>query len=261
MDDKLNNFEDNNKSVETNNTEERKQLNIEVDNANNNETNKNDEKKEFTNIFADILVITKKWFSKQPLSAFSKRLDSKTSLTLFAGHLLVSMLIFFLSFNSLTSLMDGLNLFNRSDLSLRMVLPIFSIHIIYYGLLTLTIMIIAKLIKAPKNTYKDSLSLVSIALLPVTILALAGLIFGIIIPQLIPIFYVMQFFVYLVSLYMGLVVHLGKSEKSPFWIYPVGIMIMLFIFILLMSSISRAIVTSQINSYNNSFRNNLFDGF
>lgn len=261
MDDKLNNFEDNNKSVETNNTEERKQLNIEMDNGNNNETNENDEKKEFTNIFADILVITKKWFSKQPLSAFAKRLDPKTSLTLFAGHLLVSILIFFLSFNSFVSLMDGFNILNRSDLSLRMVLPIFSIHIIYYGLLTLTIMIIAKLIKAPNNNYKDSLSLVSIALLPVTLLALAGLILGIIIPQLIPIFYVMQFFVYLISLYMGLVVHLGKSEKSPFWIYPVAMLIMFVLFMIILSSISRAIVTSQINSYNNSFRNNLFNGF
>ena len=142
-----------------------------------------------------------------------------------------------------------------------MILPIFSIHLIYYGLLTLTIMIISKLIKTPNNSYKDSLSLVSISLLPVTILAIAGLLLGIIIPQLMPIFYILQFFVYIISLYMGLVVHLGKSEKSPFWIYPVAITIMLFVFILLMASISRAIVTSQINSYNNSFRNNLFNGF
>lgn len=255
MDDKLNNFEDNNKSVETNNTEERKQLNIEADNTNNNETIGNDEKKEFTNIFADILVITKKWFSKQPLSAFARRLDYKTSLTLFAGHLLISMLIFFLSFNSLVSLLDGLNFLNRSDLSLRMVLPIFSIHLIYYGLLTLTVMIIARLIKTPNNTYKDSLSLVSIALLPVTILALAGFVLGIIIPQLIPLFYIMQFFVYLISLYMGLVVHLGKSEKSPFWIYPVAMLIMFVLFMLILSSISRAIVTGQVNNFNNSIYN------
>lgn len=261
MGDKLNNYEDNNKSVEADIREERKQLNIEADNGHNNESNGKEDKKEFSNIFADILVITKKWFSKQPLSAFSKRLDAKTSLTLFASHLLVSMLIFFLSFNSLTSLMDGLNLFDRSELSLRMILPIFSIHLIYYGLLTLTIMIISKLIKTPNNSYKDSLSLVSISLLPVTILAIAGLLLGIIIPQLMPIFYILQFFVYIISLYMGLVVHLGKSEKSPFWIYPVAITIMLFVFILLMASISRAIVTSQINSYNNSFRNNLFNGF
>lgn len=255
MDDKLNNYEDNNKSVELDVRKERKQLNIEADNGNNNESNGNEDKKEFSNIFADILVITKKWFSKQPLSAFSKRLDSKTSLTLFAGHLLVSMLIFFLSFNSLLYLMDGLNLLYRSELSLRMILPIFSIHLIYYGLLTLTIMIIAKLIKTPNNSYKDSLSLVSIALLPVTILAFVGFVLGMIIPQLIVVFYIMQLFVYLISLYMGLLLHLGKSEKSPFWIYPAGMLIMFVLFMLILGSISRAIVTGQINNFNNSIYN------
>lgn len=259
MDDKLNNNESNNNFEENNNQEERKQLELELTGKSESYENNNTfNKKEFTNIFADILETSKKWFTKQPLSAFSKKLDMQTSLSLLVSHLLISMIIFFLSFNSIVSVMDGLNMINRSGLSFRMILPIFSMHIIYYLLLTTTIMLIAKLIKTSENSFKDSLSLVSIALIPVTALALASLIIGFIIPQLIPVFYIMQFIVYLISLYMGLMVHLGKSEKSLFWIYPTTITIMLILFILIMGSISRAIVTSQVNSINNF---NFFNGF
>lgn len=262
MDDKLNNYENDQKNEQASHAEERKKLDMDSKVSHPVfESSKETKKVEFSNIFADILIVTKKWFSRQPLSAFSKRLDIKTSLSLLASHLFISMFIFFLSFNSVMAAFDGFGFLRNSNISARMFLPILIVHLIYYALLALTIMVIAKIIKTPKNTYTDALSLVSIALIPVTILALVSLVIGVVIPQLIPVFFILQLFAYLISLYMGLMVHLGKSEKSPFWIFPIAMIIMLVVFMLVLTLITRTIVTSQMNSLNNNLRRNLFNGF
>lgn len=178
-----------------------------------------------------LLRILRSWFSKQPLTAFSKILTVNQSLILFGIHILAGILQIYLGASSFSNSFSELNAgpIFPANFGTVLIVPIIIIGIIFYSLITLTIMIVAKIIGSEHSKFSDAMSAVSIALVPVTVLSLIGFILGFLSPGFSMLIGIVGFIINPFALYLSIEAHLGKSNMSPFWVFPIVVAIMLFV--------------------------------
>lgn len=215
--------------------------------------------------FGYVLTLIKTWFSKRPLNAFRRLLSLKESLVLFAIHLVVTSISMLLMFNSFLSIISNLSFgfIPVEGLSGRFFLPIVFSTLIYYALLTLTVMIVAKIIKSEHSSYVDSMSVVSISLIPITCLGLLSAILGFISPLLLYVISMVSLLLFPITLYLGIQINLGKPKKSPYWILPIALIILacvlaIILFYSVFSTLNRMMFDMQNTNPFDFPQNNLF---
>lgn len=230
--DDVNKNEENNSQSDPINPEQNQEKNVSINISN----------------FGYIIELFKTWFSKRPLNAFRRILNLKESLILFAIHLIVSSITILLSSSSFLSIISKLSygFFPLSAMTGKLFIPIFFSVIIYYALLNLTIMIIAKIIKTKNSSYVNSMSVVSISLIPITILNLLSIIIGLISPFLGMMVSLASFIIFPITLYLGIQINLGKPQKSAYWIFPTAMIVLVLVFILIFYLIASSIMQGML---------------
>ena len=204
-------------------------------------------------LFVDILNAIKAWFSKNPLNAFRTKLSEKASLTLFGFEALLTIFTLLVSSNNLLAQLPFADKYiSFSGVSSRLFIPSLLFLACYYALLSLTMMVVAKIIKTPSSKYTDAMSLVSIALIPITFLSFIGFIFSFMFQPLTFVATFMYIILFPITLYLGLQVHLGKPKLSPYWVFPVSLIILAIIMFLVLTIITGSMAMAE---YSNQSRN------
>lgn len=146
------------------------------------------------------------------------------------------------------SMLPGFSMNAFSQIGARFAIPFIFVMILFFAILSFTINLVAKIIRVKDKSFDSSMSLVAIAFIPSSVMILIGTILGFIFMPLAMLTHAISAMTLLLALYLGLQKHLGRPEKSPFWILPLMLIAMFIVFTIVLSIFAKIYYQMMMNA-------------